>query len=102
MKYYISLSPQYFEPACRVFTIYSYPSSVLHTTVCFTTSGAIYLCELHSFRYSVHFCFRLHIKSGNSLRISFSRQQFLSTRISSEFLTLNLLALTTVGARINP
>lgn len=68
--------PQHFEPACRVFTIYSYPSSVLHTTACFTTSGAIYLCELHSFRYSVYFCFRLHIKTGNSFRISFSIQQF--------------------------
>jgi len=71
--------PQHFEPASRVFTIYSYSSSVLHTTRCFTTSGAIYLCELHSFRYSVHFCFRLHIKTANSFR----------TRISSELLIDN-------------
>jgi len=59
--------PQYFDPA--------YPSSTVHTTPCFTTSGVIYLCERHSFRYSVHVCFRLHIKTGNSFRISFSRQQ---------------------------
>lgn len=62
---YFTLS-QHFEPACRIFTIYIYLSSVLHTTPCFTTSGAIYL-------YSVHFCFRLRINTGNSFRISFFR-----------------------------
>lgn len=69
---YFTLS-QYSEPACRIFTIYIYLSSALHTTPCFTTSDTIYLCELHSFLYSVHFCFRLHVNTGNSFRISFFR-----------------------------